>query len=313
MQFNTQSEFLFYNQKITAMKSKGYNLVAHVENLTISYDDLGEGNTPIIFLHGFPFNKTTWNSQLEYLQKVTRVIAIDLRGFGESKDEKTSLSIGLFADDLIRFMNALNIDKAIVCGLSMGGYIALNVVQRFPSRFVGLILCDTQCIADTKEGKEKRYKAIDEINANGVTSFNEKFIESVFYKGSLINKTKTVESLRNVVFSNSPHIITAGIKALADRSEVCSILNSINIPTLIICGREDTVTPLKQSEYMHSIIKGSVLRIINHAGHVSNLEQPIEFNKHIFDFINSMFDTDFNNNQTNLITENPKHTAIWDL
>lgn len=293
------------------MKNHGYDLTTRIDDLTISYDDLGEGNLPVIFLHGYPFDKTMWRTQLDFLQISHRVIALDIRGFGSSKDEETSLSIGLFADDLIKFMNALCIDKAVICGLSMGGYIALNAVQRFPSRFSGLILCDTQCSADTKEGKEKRYKSIDEINANGAHAFNEAFVKNVFYKGSLINKKDVVESLRSTVFSNSAHIITAGIEALAERSETCSRLNEINIPTLILCGREDVLTPVKQSEYMHSIIRSSVLRIINHAGHVSNLEQPQEFNKNLFEFLSAMHTQELitaNKNERNI-----RSTVVWDL
>lgn len=270
------------------MQPKGLNLTCEVQNLTISYNDLGDGDLPIIFLHGFPFNKNMWQAQIEYLQKTTRVIAVDLRGFGASTDEMNALSIGLFADDLIKFMNALKIDKAVICGLSMGGYIALNAVQRFPSRFSAMILCDTQCNADSNDQKEKRNKTIEEVKNYGTKTFNEQFIKSVFHKDTFENDANLVEFVTNMVFSNSTHIVAAGIRALADRAEACSELNCINIPTLIICGREDAVTPLKQSVYMQSIIKNSVLRIIDNAGHVSNLEQPNAFNQHIFEFTNAL-------------------------
>jgi len=297
------------------MGAKGYNLTTTVSNFNISYDDLGEGNVPIIFLHGYPFDKSMWQPQLEFLQVSNRVIAVDLRGFGTSKDEETSLSIGIFADDLIKFMNALDIDKAIICGLSMGGYIALNAVNRFPSRFEALILCNTQCSADTKEAKEKRYKTIDDISKNGVIPFNEGFVKSVFYAGSLLNKKEIVESLRTVVFSNSKHIITMGLRVLADRSESCSTLSEINIPTLIICGREDALIPVAKAESLHATIKNSSLKIINHAGHVSNLEQPQEFNKHLCDFIVSIGGGDCRDIQRIKADErrNNRSTAVWDL
>lgn len=270
--------------------AKGYNLSTTVHNFDLSYDDLGEGNIPVIFIHGFPFDKTMWHFQLDFLKSSNRVIAYDLRGFGKSKDEQSTLSIDLFTDDLIKFMDKLNIGKAIICGLSMGGYIALNAIQRFPSRFEALILCDTQCISDTPEAKEKRYKAIDEIATEGVTNFNEAFIKNVFHKDSLSNKRIVVERLRDVVFSHSENIITKGLAALAERSETCSTLDEVVIPTLIICGREDAITPLAQAESMHEGIKGSTLKVIDHAGHVSNLEQPNEFNEHIINFL-----TDLNN------------------
>jgi pimeloyl-ACP methyl ester carboxylesterase len=273
--------------------TKGYDLTIPVNNFHLSYDDVGEGIVPIIFLHGFPFNKTMWQGQLDFLKSSYRLIPCDIRGFGKSMDEKSPLSIDLFADDLIQFMDKLSIDKAIVCGLSMGGFIALNAMKRFPERLEALILCDTQCIADTKEVKEKRYKIIDEINVEGVDNFNDGFIKRVFHEDSITNKKKVVEQLRNVVFSNSKHIIKQGLVALAERSETCSILDGITIPTLIICGREDEVTPLAQSEFMNATIKGSILQVIENAGHVSNLEQPDEFNKHLLGFLTTLIGLNF--------------------
>jgi len=264
------------------------NLLTEVNNITISYNDVGEGIIPIIFLHGYPFDKSMWKGQLDSLKSSNRVIAIDIRGFGKSIDEKTHLSIDQFGKDLVSFMDKLNIEKAIICGLSMGGFIALNAIANFPSRFKGLILCDTQCIADTDEVKEKRFAAIEQINLNGVDAFNEKFINTVFHPDSLTNKKELVQSLRSIVFANPKAIITAGLTALAERSETCSTLNVIRVPTLIICGREDEVTPIAQSEFMHEQIDGSILIIIEDAGHVSNLEQPVEFNNCLLGFLNTL-------------------------
>lgn len=278
------------------IETKGYDLEINVNHFNLSYDDIGDGSIPIIFLHGYPFDKTMWKGQLDFLKSSYRAIAIDIRGFGKSTDEESTLSIDMFGNDLIQFMDKLNIDKAIICGLSMGGYIALNLIKRFPSHFEALILCDTQCIADTAEGKEKRYKTIEEIEAEGVTNFNESFIKKVFHKDSIKNKTKLVEQLRNVVFTNSKNIITKGYAALAEHLETCSSLSKISIPTLIICGREDQVTPLAQSEFMNKNIKGSILHIIDNAGHVSNLEQPKEFNKYLGEFLTDLSGFDVLNN-----------------
>jgi len=271
-------------------ESKEYNLSIPINNFNLSYDDIGEGEVPIIFLHGYPFDKSMWKGQLDFLKSSNRAIACDIRGFGKSKDEKSTLGMDLFANDLIEFMDKLNINKAIVCGLSMGGFITLNAMKRFPNRFEALILCDTQCIADTAEVKEKRQQTINQILAEGVPIFNEGFIKSVFHEDSITNKKELVENLRRVVFANSQHIISMGLTALAERSETCSSLGRINIPTMIICGREDTVTPLTESESMHRRIKGSILHVIEDAGHVSNLEQPDEFNKYLGDFLTVLHD-----------------------
>lgn len=273
-------------------ETKGYNLTIPVNNFQLSYDDVGESSTPIIFLHGYPFNKSMWKGQLEFLKPSYRLIACDIRGFGESTDEESSLSIDMFADDLIAFMDKLNIEKAIVCGLSMGGYIAMNAQKRFPNRFEALVLSDTQCIADSVELKARRYETIEEITDHGVFKFNEGIIKGVFHKDSIKNKKEVVAELINVVFSNTNHIICQGLAALAEREETCSTLNKITIPTLIICGREDKVTPLVQSEFMHAKIEGSFLHVIDDAGHVSNLEQANEFNNLLLDFLISVIDID---------------------
>jgi pimeloyl-ACP methyl ester carboxylesterase len=271
--------------------TKGYDLTVNVNGFNLSYDDVGEGLIPIVFLHGFPFDKTMWQEQLDFLKTTHRVIACDIRGFGKSKDEESHLGMDLFANDLILFIDKLGLEKVIICGLSMGGFIALNAMKRFPSRFVALILCDTQCVADSYEVKVKRYKTIGDIKEYGVTNFNEGFIKNVFHEDSITNKPELVEQLRSVVFANSKHIITQGLVALAERSESCSILDEITIPTLIICGREDAVTPLDESKFMNKHIKGSILHVISNAGHVSNLEEPSKFNKHLHDFLTDMSDT----------------------
>ncbi len=235
----------------------------------------------IILLHGFPFDKTMWDAQVKLFSSSYRMLPVDIRGFGQFTDEESTFSIELFADDLLQMMDSMDIKKAILCGLSMGGFIALKAMEQFPDRFEALILCDTQCIADTKEVREKRNEAIKDIEANGADAFKKAFLKKVFHKDIL-------EDVRRVVFANSDHVITRGLTALAERSETCSTLADITIPTLIICGREDEVTPLAQSEAMHAAIKGSVLRVIDEAGHLSNLEQPEEFNRHMMEFLETL-------------------------
>ncbi|CAM4105490.1 alpha/beta fold hydrolase [Flavobacterium weaverense] len=286
----SHTEKVLESVKVSGATSANSDLIEEVNSMSLSYNYAGEGAVPILFLHGFPFDKSMWKEQIDSLKDSFCTIAIDIRGFGKSTDEETDLSIDLFTDDLVAFMDRRNIEKAIVCGLSMGGYIALNAVKRFPERFEALILADTQCISDSAEAKEKRMKTVQEIKQNGATEFNEKFIKSVFHPDSLQNKTELVDRLREVVFANSTRIITAGLTALAERPDSCSSLRTITIPTLIICGAQDELTLVAQSQFMHENIKGSVLQVIQSAGHVSNLEQPEEFNKYLHEFLNKVKD-----------------------
>jgi 3-oxoadipate enol-lactonase len=265
--------------------TEGIDLKLSFNNFETSYNIFGDGKIPVIFIHGFPFDKSTWQPQMDFLSKTNRVIAYDIRGFGKSTINEEEESIGLFADDLILFMDALNIDKAIVCGLSMGGYILLNAANKYPNRFSGIILSDTQCIADTAEIKEKRNETISKINDTGINDFTDSFIENIFCDKTLELKKDIVEKVRNIILSAKQQSIIRTLGVLAQRSETCADLSKIKIPTLIICGREDKVTPLEQSKFLNGSIPNSILNIIDDAGHLSNLEQPEQFNKTLKKFI----------------------------
>jgi len=253
-----------------------------------AYDDIGEGEVPVIFIHGFPFDKSMWQLQMYHFKSTHRVISYDIRGFGKSFDDSNDLSIRLFADDLIHLMDALHISKAILCGISMGGYIALNVVNRYPERITALVLCDTQCISDSEEVKKARYATIEQIRNDGKENFTADFMGKIFYKDSFLNQQDKVELVKDMIRSNSQHTIIRALAAMAERVETCSTLGLIAIPTLVICGRWDEVAPVAQSELLHRQIKGSILRVIDNAGHVSNLEQPEAFNQCLAEFLQTV-------------------------
>ena len=267
------------------MQSSAQSLKIQVGPLGICYQDLGTGGIPLIFIHGFPFDKSSWGEQLNSLYQAQRVIAYDVRGFCKSKPDDNKVSISLFADDLVMLMDALHISQSIVCGLSMGGYIALNAISRYPDRFKALVLADTQCAADTEEAKEKRYKSIVQIQNEGLDDYANEFVEKIFCRKSREEKPEIVDSIRQTILSTPVTTITRTLSAIAQRTETCSILDEIQVPTLIICGEEDTVIPPEKSKYMHQRIRHSELHIIKDAGHMSNMEQPQVFNRHLLNFI----------------------------
>ncbi|MES2284678.1 MAG: alpha/beta fold hydrolase [Bacteroidota bacterium] len=267
------------------MIATGNDIEVKINDAEICYDDFGESSIPLIFIHGFPFNKASWQPQMDFLKSSHRVIAYDIRGFGKSTSGDEKPSINLFADDLIQMMDVLQIKKAIVCGLSMGGYILLNAINRYPERFHAIILSDTQCIGDSAEAKEKRYKTIQQIETAGLTDFAAGFIKNVFCQESLNNKKDLVEEIKNMILSTNVEAVTGTLAALAQRQEKCFSLNEISIPALILCGKEDIVTPPVQSEFLHAHIKNSKFHSLDKAGHMANLEQADEFNKFVNDFI----------------------------
>ncbi|HET6225783.1 MAG TPA: alpha/beta fold hydrolase [Bacteroidia bacterium] len=270
------------------MYQKGTDIQIKVNGITINYNDLGEGKLPIIFIHGFPFDQSSWKLQLDYLSNYTRVVTYDIRGFGKSTTNNETITVTLLADDLIKFMDALQIPKAIVCGLSMGGYILLNALNRYADRFAAIILSNTQCIADSAEAKEKRQKNIHLVSSGGMKEYVENMIQNLFYSESFTTKKEAVEDIRKMMLSTSVTSITDTLHALAGREEMCYTLENIIIPTLIISGKDDKSIPFQQSSFMHQQIPRSILQLIDKAGHLPNLEQPEEFNRFIKDFAMSM-------------------------
>ena len=163
------------------MHRSGNNTSVSINNLTVSYTDHGPEDAPVIILiHGFPFNKSMWDIQVEALKENYRVIAYDIRGHGNSDPGVDDFFIEVFVMDLLRLMEKLRIEKSILCGLSLGGYIALNAILKYPDRFDGLILNDTQCIADTPEIKENRCAAIIRIKEKGVEKYADEIIKNLF-------------------------------------------------------------------------------------------------------------------------------------
>jgi 3-oxoadipate enol-lactonase len=267
------------------MRSTGFEISVKAHDITVCYNDIGGVDKPIIiFIHGFPFNKSTWNDQVRFLSLKFRCIAYDLRGFGHSTDGLDDLTIESFADDLNNFMEILQIDKAVLCGLSMGGYIALQTYIKYHIKFSGLILCDTQCHADSSEAKNGRKKSVEQINGGGKKDFAEKFVKNVFSEETL-KKEELVKGITDIIVNTPDITLVKTLVALGERPDTCYILNDINVPCLIMCGKEDKITPPKLSHYLHQQIKNSEIEIISNAGHLSNLENPAVFNDLVEKFI----------------------------
>jgi 3-oxoadipate enol-lactonase len=268
------------------MLSTGHDLKLTINENKVSYIDEGDKNAPaLMFIHGFPFNKYMWAGQVEALKESFRVIAYDVRGHGGSDIGHVDFSIDLFVTDLINLMDALQIEKAVLCGLSMGGYIALHALEQYPNRFRALILCDTQCMADSPESKEKRMKAIESIKANGVALYAKASIINLFSDKSFQTKEKEIVAIQKTIEQTAAETICKTLLALLERRETCTRLTEIKIPVLILVGREDKITPLASAKIINEKIKHSTMIVIDDAGHLTNLENPSDFNYQLKQFL----------------------------
>ena len=271
------------------MRYMGTDIEMTVNKLKMSYTDEGPDNAPVIILiHGFPLNKSMWDKQVDVLIENCRVIAYDVRGHGNSDAGTDDFSIELFVNDLLVLMDALKIETAMLCGLSMGGYIALNAMIRFPNRFNALILCDTNCVADTPDAAEKRMKSIESIQEKGLEQYAIESLKNLFAPESFVTNKEKIASIKEMIMKTSVQSLSSTLTALSKRKETCTGLASIRIPVLILVGKEDKITSPDTALLMQKSIKGSILKIIEHAGHLSNIENSYEFNSQLITFVSSV-------------------------
>jgi 3-oxoadipate enol-lactonase len=260
-----------------------------VNTVTLNYTERGlPQGSPIVFIHGFPFNHSMWEPQMKALPNHFRAITYDVRGHGESDVGDGQYSIEFFVDDLIALMNHLVIDRAVLCGLSMGGYIALRAIERRPERICGLILCDTRSEADSDEGKVKRSATIQSVKTKGVAPFAEEFVKLVCAAETFDTNPPLIALVKGMIEANPPLGICGTALALAARTDTTKGLASIKVPTLIIVGEHDKLTPPDAAQAMQNKIAGSELQIIPHAAHLSNLENSVEFNKRLVGFLHRL-------------------------
>lgn len=260
-----------------------------VEGNTVSFIDEGKpGGTPLIFIHGFPFDKWMWENQFDFFKEQYRVIAYDVRGHGNTSAGTDKFTMDKFVEDLFRFMDTLQIKKANICGLSMGGYIALNAIMKDRERIASLVLCDTQCSADSEEGIKKRMDTVASIREKGLVDYTKDSIMKLFSETSLVGNQEAVRFIEQTILHTSVATICNTLLALAGRKETCSSLHLIDIPVFIMVGEADQITPLAAAQKMQEGIPGSILQVIERAGHVSNLENPESFNRHLKKFLISI-------------------------
>jgi len=262
---------------------------ATLDNYLINYNDMGSDVAqPIIFIHGFPFSWRMWYKQEEYFCEHYRTITYDIRGHGDSSMGEPQFMVEYFVDDFFRLVNFLNIKKAVVVGLSMGGYIALRAYEKKPDIFRALVLCDTKSEADTNDAKIKRANQAQQVKIDGAKKFSEEFVKNVFAKQSFTTLKGEVEMIKEIISKTETLSIAATLIALAARTDTTHVLPTIDIPTLILVGEHDTITPVANSQAMKEKIPNAEMKIIPNAAHMSNLENADVFNSTIENFLKKL-------------------------
>jgi 3-oxoadipate enol-lactonase len=239
----------------------------------------------VVLLHAFPLNARMWDGQLALAKDGWRVIAPHFRGVDGATGDPIAVSLDDYAGDVIDLLDALHIEQAVVAGLSMGGYTAFAILRHAARYVQALILADTRPEADTADAVEGRKKMLELVQAKGPVAVAQEMIPKLLGETSRRTRPDVVDRVRSLVLSNSADAIAGAVRALMTRPDSTPLLSTIHVPTLIVVGEEDTVTPPAVAENMHASIAGSEFTLIAGAGHLSNLEQPDAFNRALARFL----------------------------
>lgn len=248
-----------------------------------------KGGTAIVLLHGYPFNRSMWSDQVEFLSaRGYRGVAPDLRGLGETKATGPVSTMDEMARDVAALMDQLEIDRAVICGLSMGGYVAFEFAHLFPNRVRALMLAGTRAPADNEQEKLVREQQAQRIMADGMNGIAEATLPKLLSPRTLAEKPEVVAQVREMILRSDPHGAAAAQRGMAVRRDYSGDLANIDSPALIIVGREDPIRPVADAEFMHRMIANSRLEIIEDAAHMTNMEQPEVFNRALLKFLENL-------------------------
>ncbi len=260
-----------------------------VDSRRIEYLDTGGAGTPVLLVHAFPLRAQMWEPQLESLGDRWRFIAPDLMGFGASDapDDASGYSVDSFAGDLKAVLDELGIDRVVLAGLSLGGYVAFAFLRKYRPAVSALVLADTRAEADAPEAIEKRTNQQGIVREQGPGALTEGLVGALLGEPTREKKPDVVATVRSLM-ENPAAGYAGALEAMKGRPDSTPDLTSIDVPTLIVVGENDALTPPELSRKMHEHIGGSRLVVIPEAGHLSNLEAPEAFNGALAEFLSGL-------------------------
>ena len=255
----------------------------------MSYGERGEGSgDPVVLLHAFPLNRKMWAPQVEALAGTRRIIAPDYPGFGSSPRPPAQPDVRYYAEQVRELLDRLKLERVVLGGLSMGGYIAFACLTLFPKLISALLLANTRPDPDTAEIKETRRETARQVAEEGVEVLPKLQMERLLAPDTLENKVDVVEMVRAMILESSPDGVVAALGAMRERPDSSGLLSKITVPTLVLGGAEDALSTPEVMGEMAGKIPDSRHRTLEGAGHLSNLEAPEEFNAALKDFLDEV-------------------------
>ncbi|HOA52408.1 MAG TPA: alpha/beta fold hydrolase [Thermogutta sp.] len=240
---------------------------------SMAVEDQGQGRT-ILLVHAFPFDHRVWEAQIKGLSTRFRVLAPDLRGFGRSTVTPGVVTMEQMADDLAAMLDALAIDEPVVlCGLSMGGYVAFQFVRRHRQRLRGLILCDTRAASDSQEARENRLRTAERVITEGTAFLADQMLPRLCCERTFRHQPEIVTKLRTMILEAPPEGVAAAARGMAQRPDSTPLLGQIDCPTMVVVGQFDTISLPEEMEAMARAIRGASFAVVPDAGHMAPLEQ----------------------------------------
>jgi len=256
-------------------------------DLSIHYEESGKG-IPVILVHGHPFDASMWSPQLAGSFSGFGLLAPEIRNFGRTTSSSDAQNFATYAQDILHFADALALEKFVIIGLSMGGQIALEVATSAPERVLGLGLADTFAQLDTPEKKAWRYTLADRIDSEGLQKYAVEVLPKMLCPRTIADNPRLASEVLSMMQRCPIHGAAVALRVRAERKDYVPLLPSLNLPTLIVVGAEDAFTPVSDAELMKQSIRNSKLIIVEDAGHMPNMERPIEFNHALRDFLLSL-------------------------
>jgi pimeloyl-ACP methyl ester carboxylesterase len=250
--------------------------------------DQGSG-PPVLLVHGFPLDHSMWNAQIAALAARHRVIAPDLRGFGQSSVTEGTVTMEQFADDLAGLLDALGVRERIVfCGLSMGGYIAWQFYRKNAGGVRAMILCDTRAVADTPEARAARIDMSGRVLREGPEPVAQTMIPKLLAASTTALHPDIVANVHRMIVANDPHGIAAAARGMAERPDATALLPGIGCPCLVIVGKFDAISTIEEMRSIAAKIPGATMVTIAGAGHLTPLEQPAQTTAAIEAFLSGL-------------------------